>query len=69
MFDTKYQALAAKILADTDAYIVNPGEKMQRTLDKLVENKNKQVAQAERSIQGEMVEHNRGYGEGRKMGD
>ena len=69
MFDTKYKSLAAQILANTDAYIVDPAEKMERTLNKLVENKNKLVAQAERSIQGEIVENNRGYGEGRKMGD
>ena len=69
MFSTKYKSLAADILDNPDKYKVDPVEKLARTIDKMEDNKRKQMAQAERSIQGESKEGNRGYGEGRRMGD
>ena len=59
--------LVASILANPSAHQVNRAEKMNKTLDVMVDNANKIIAKNE----GEMIvkSSNRGYGEGRKMGD
>ena len=39
-----YSALAADLLANKDKYIVDRNEKMDRTIDKMVDNHNKRLA-------------------------
>jgi hypothetical protein len=59
--------IVARILANPLACQVNRAEKMDKTIAVMVSNANKIIAKNEGGSIS--VNNNRGYGEGRKMGD
>ena len=66
-------AIVNAILQNQSAHQDNRADKMKRTVNVMVSNKQKQVDEAqlyiEQSTGDIQPEGNRGYGEGRKMGD
>ena len=66
-------AIVNAILQNPSAHQVNRADKMDKTIDVMVSNKQKQIDEAqlyiEQSTGDVQPEGNRGYGEGRKMGD
>lgn len=60
--------LVASILANPSAHQVNRAEKMDKTLNVMVDNAEKIIAKNEGGALASKSD-NRGYGEGRKMGD
>ena len=65
----KYDALVQSIVSNTGKHIVNREEKMNKTLDVMCENLERgHSKRGNRRVLSES-EINKGYGEGRKMGD
>jgi hypothetical protein len=64
---SKYADLVASIAANPAAHAVNREEKMERTIQQMVSNMEKEAAKHERM--NAAFTNTRGYGEGRKMGD
>ena len=65
----KYDALVQSIVNNPEMHIVNPKEKMDRTLDVMCQNLERSHSKrGNRRVLSE-TEINKGYGAGRKMGD
>ena len=66
-----FKSLAASIVGNLQDHQVNRAEKMDRTIDKMCSNVKKKEEQINKAIKDGVITDisNRGYGEGRKMGD
>ena len=60
--------LVAAIAANTSAHLVNREDKINRTIDVMCANAEKQITRRMNSVPSKF-DSSRGYGQGRKMGD